>query len=366
MGNDFLMASGKLQAICYKADIEAALRTKEFSGFQLLDLHDFPGQGTALVGVLDAFWDSKGYISAEEYSAFCNATVPLARLEKFVWESGELLQADIEVSHFGEKPLNDVKVKWEIKDSKDGILANGDFSSSFELMNKNEVGRVEWDTKDIKKPEQLSLVVEIPELDRSNSWKIWVFPTPEKEAPGQIHITPILDEKAKSILTNGGNVLLTIPKGYLKPAFGGDIEVGFSSIFWNTAWTLKQAPHELGLLMDPTHPVFDHFPTSFHSDYQWWDIIHGSSAIVLDGFDKQYMPLIHFIDDWFTNRKLALLTEMKVGKGNLVICGKDLSDENKSIVQTQFLNSVIEYMHSDQFKPSYSTEISKVSHLFKY
>lgn len=55
LSEKFLMASGKLQAICYKADIEAALRTPGFSGFQLLDLHDFPGQGTALVGVLNPF-----------------------------------------------------------------------------------------------------------------------------------------------------------------------------------------------------------------------------------------------------------------------------------------------------------------------
>ena len=84
---DFLMASGKWQAACYKHDIEAALRTPRFGGFQLLDLHDFPGQGTALVGVLDAFWDSKGYISAEEYSRFCGPVVPLARLPKMVWLS---------------------------------------------------------------------------------------------------------------------------------------------------------------------------------------------------------------------------------------------------------------------------------------
>jgi hypothetical protein len=59
-----------LQALCYKADIEAALRTKDFGGFQLLDLHDFPGQGTALVGVLDPFWGEKGYISPAEYKRF--------------------------------------------------------------------------------------------------------------------------------------------------------------------------------------------------------------------------------------------------------------------------------------------------------
>lgn len=56
---EFLMASGKLQVLCYKADIEAALRTPGFAGFHLLQLHDFPGQGTALVGILNPFFESK-------------------------------------------------------------------------------------------------------------------------------------------------------------------------------------------------------------------------------------------------------------------------------------------------------------------
>jgi hypothetical protein len=104
LADSFLLASGKLQALCYKADIEAALRTPGFAGFQLLDLHDFPGQGTALVGVLDPFWEEKGYISPEEYSRFCNSTVPLARLDKRIFTEGETLKAGIEVAHFGPQP----------------------------------------------------------------------------------------------------------------------------------------------------------------------------------------------------------------------------------------------------------------------
>ena len=95
---DFLMASGKLQTLCYKHDIEAAMRTQAFGGFQLLDLHDFPGQGTALVGVLDAFWDSKGYVTADEYARFAGPVVPLARLKKMTWQTNETLEADLQLS----------------------------------------------------------------------------------------------------------------------------------------------------------------------------------------------------------------------------------------------------------------------------
>ena len=64
------MASGRFQLACYKEEIEANLRTPGLGGFQLLDLHDYLGQGTALVGLLDAFWQSKSYVSAEEFKQF--------------------------------------------------------------------------------------------------------------------------------------------------------------------------------------------------------------------------------------------------------------------------------------------------------
>ena len=102
---DFLMASGKLQALCYKADIEAALRTPGFAGFHLLQLHDFPGQGTALVGVLNPFFESKGYITPEEFRMFCNETVPLARMQKMIYYNNESFNADIEIAHFGAQPI---------------------------------------------------------------------------------------------------------------------------------------------------------------------------------------------------------------------------------------------------------------------
>ena len=104
----FLLASGKLQALCYKEDIESALRTPGMGGFQLLDLHDFPGQGTALVGVLDPFWEEKGYVTAAEYHRFCGATVPLARLEKRVFTQDEETTISLEVAHFGPAPLRGV------------------------------------------------------------------------------------------------------------------------------------------------------------------------------------------------------------------------------------------------------------------
>lgn len=125
LADSFMLASGKLQALCYKADIEAALRTKDFGGFQLLGLSDFPGQGTALVGVLDVFWEEKGYIRPEEYRRFCNTTVPLLRLPKLIYTNQETLKGSLEVAHFGAAPLQETSTSWTLK-TKDGkVVASG-------------------------------------------------------------------------------------------------------------------------------------------------------------------------------------------------------------------------------------------------
>ena len=111
---EFAKASGRFQVACYKEEIEANLRTRGLSGFQLLDLHDYLGQGTALVGLLDPFWETKGYVSAEEFKDFCNTTVPLARLPKYVFTTSERLEVPVEVAHYGAEPMEDAKAVWRI------------------------------------------------------------------------------------------------------------------------------------------------------------------------------------------------------------------------------------------------------------
>ncbi len=248
--DSFLLASGKLQALCYKADIEAALRTNGFGGFQLLDLHDFPGQGTALVGVLNPFWNEKGYISPAEYSEFCNSTVPLIRLSHMIFNSGETLKATAEIAHFGPRELTGVTPSWKITNARGQVI----FSGTLPEMNIPtgqllKMGEISQQLSNIKDPEKLTLTLEVGEFH--NHWDIWVYPAELPEINQGVLVTQKLDARAMEILRNGGKVLLTPVKGSLKADKGGDIAVGFSSIFWNTAWTGKQAPHTLGILCNP-------------------------------------------------------------------------------------------------------------------
>lgn len=352
LADSFLLASGKLQALCYKADIEAALRTPEMAGFQLLDLHDFPGQGTALVGVLDPFWEQKGYITAEEYSRFCSETVPLARMSKRVYSTDESFEAAIEIAHFGKQAMSDPSIEWKIGTDWDMVFAEGSFNvKEIKLGNHQALGNIQVPLGEIRYPVKLNLEVRVNQY--ANSWDFWVYPADQSplEENG-VHVTAQLDQASMDVLNKGGKVLWTLPRGSLSEEFGGNIALGFSSIFWNTAWTRGQAPHTLGILCDPDHPALAAFPSEYHSNWQWWDAMHHGQAIRLDGFKQPPVPIVRIIDDWFENRPLGLIFEAKAGKGSLLVCGADLlTDMEKRLEAQQLLFSLMGYMGSPAFEP---------------
>ncbi|GHT44412.1 beta-galactosidase [Planctomycetales bacterium] len=365
LADKFLYASGRLQTLCYKADIEAALRTPGFAGFQLLGLYDYPGYGTALVGVLDPFWDTKGYSDGQEYSRFCNRTVPLARMDRLVWTNEETFKAAIEVSHFDKQPLSGAAVEWELTDASQKTLASGKTTKDLPIDNCIAIEKIEVPLLSIKEPSQLTLSVKIDKAGASNQWHIWVYPAKEIGSGNKPYFTTDYNDavaKAKA----GGNVLYSIPKDSLKPDKGGDVAVGFSSIFWNTAWTAKQPPHTLGIYCDATHPALAAFPNEGCSDYQWWDVVAHCSAMVMDDFPADFRPVVHLIDDWFTNRKLGILFETKAGAGKIMVCSADIvTDIDNRPAARQFRRSVEQYMVSDKFNPSVEIDLEIIKGLLK-
>ncbi|WP_167607663.1 sugar-binding domain-containing protein [Maribellus sediminis] len=363
LADSFLKASGKLQALCYKADIEAALRTKGFGGFQLLDLHDFPGQGTALVGVLDPFWDEKGYISPEEFSQFCNETVPLARFKKMIFTSDEKVECEIEVAHYGEKELQSVVPSWQIVDAKGDVVKKGQLTeTNISWGNCQKLGSI---SENINVESAAKYQLQLTIAGFINTWDFWVYPTELPKIEDDILVVSSLNKAAIATLEKGGKVLLTTKKGSIKEGKGGEVAVGFSSIFWNTAWTNGQQPHTLGILCNPEHPALADFPTEYHSNWQWWDAMSHSNAISLEDFEIKPEPIVRIIDDWVTNRNLALIFEAKVGKGKLVMAGVDLQSDLETRPEArQLLYSLKSYMSGEKFDPQTELPLNEIESLF--
>ncbi|HVV72675.1 MAG TPA: glycoside hydrolase family 2 TIM barrel-domain containing protein, partial [Verrucomicrobiae bacterium] len=289
LAHQFLLASGKLQALCYKEEIESALRTPGMGGFELLDLHDFPGQGTALVGVLDPFWESKGYITPKEYTRFCNSVVPLARLAKRLFTTDEMLDADLEIANFSPGPLAQAQIVWELADGAGKVRARGGLPvKTLPVGNGISLGRVSAPLASLDTPAKYKLIVSVKAEGSAsrrleNDWDLWVYPpNVDLSVPADITLTDDLDQDALDKLNAGGKVLLNIPPKRVRNDGQEPVKLGFSSIFWNTAWTSRQAPTTLGVLCDPKHPVFAQFPTEYHSNWQWWYLISHASAMILD------------------------------------------------------------------------------------
>lgn len=367
LAKPFLLASGKLQTLCYKEDIESALRTPGMGGFELLDLHDFPGQGTALVGVLDPFWDDKGYVTGKEYSRFCNATVPLARLPKRVFQSDETLTAQLEIANFGPQPLAAAVTAWKLADDQGKTFADGELGPrDVPIGNGTSLGELKLPLQQAKAPARYHLVVGLKGTKFENDWDIWIYPAKlSSEVPANILVTDEFDQAAQDCLRHGGKVLLTIPGDQVRNFDQAPVKLGFSSIFWNTAWTGRQAPTTLGIYCDPRHPALAEFPTDAGSNWQWWYLVHRAGALRLDLLPRTSKPIVRVVDDWVTARPLGLVVEGKVGAGKIIVCGCDLTRDAADPVAQQLRHSLLDYAASDKFAPASEWSEDDVRALFK-
>ena len=362
----FLSASGKLQALCYKEEIEAALRTPGMGGFELLGLTDFPGQGTAPVGVLDAFWDGKGYVTAAEYSRFCGAIVPLARLPKRVFTTDEPLTVKLEAANFGAAPLSNVTPYCRLITADGRVIASQIFDSlDLPVGNGIPLGRAHFNLQGVPAPARYKLVVGFSGTKIENDWDVWVYPAlaaPQK--PEEVATFHELDAAALAVLDSGGTVLWLVPPQNVRNDPARPVALGFSSIFWNTAWTGRQAPTTLGILCDARHPLFAKFPTDDFGNWQWWYLIRHAQAMVLDDQPAGLEPAVQVIDDWTTNRRLALAFEAKVRRGKLFVCSVDLEHGLESDpVRRQFRVSLLDYLAGPKFAPKWTVDAATLQHL---
>jgi len=382
MNKTFVEASGKFQLECYKEEIEANLRTPGLGGFQLLDIHDYLGQGTAFVGVLDAFWGPKSYVKADEFTEFCNSTVPLARITKRIFTIGERFVADVELAHFGAEPLDNVKAVWRIDD-----FAKGEWDPRVYPIGKNiPLGQISVDlTTKIGAPGEHTLTVTVapaimlnpltgkirksPDAIKGvtyfeNSWNFWVYrENVPAELPGSpkcplsrsrdIFVTRSWDEAEKK-LAQGGKVLF-VPNNADLDWMSPPLDI--VPVFWNRqmgpAWSRM-----LGLLIDRDpnklkNYALEKFPTSYHFDWQWASLMLNVRAVNLDSLSAFLDPVVWAIDDWNRNYKLGVIFEGAVGDGKLLVSAIDVTRPNDSNpVGRQLRFSLLNYMASDCFQPN--------------
>ena len=354
---DFHKASGAWALQLYKQDIEMDLRTPNMAGFQLLDLQDYPGQGSAYVGILDAFMQSKGLCREHEWRKWCCEVVPLLNAPKFCFTNEEGLHANIQVANYSGGSLGGKTLTW--------ILGN---DRGFKMIPNGEglinVGALDVDLRGYTKPAQLKLVLKVDGTPYTNTYDLWVYPfgVDLSKLEQKVIITNELTDRIAKQLEKGKSVLLMPDSSKL--CVGGL----FQTDYWNYRMfkTISESnkktvsPGTLGILTDPNHPIFKSFPTEMHTNWQWFPIIKASHPFILDNLShlspltshlSGYRPIVQVIDNIERNHKLGLVFEFAIGKGKLLVCMADLDTASAYPEGRQFYRSLLEYMTSEDFVP---------------
>ena len=345
----FHQASGQWSLRLYKQDIEMDLRTPNMAGFQLLDLQDYPGQGSAYVGILDAFLDTKGMCTAEEWRGFCAPVVPLLIADKFCYTNEEVLHADIQIANYGEESLKGKTVTWSLGEKSGAIVVATD---EFGLI---DAGVLDIPLADYQQATQLELTLQVEGKKECNTYDIWVYPAKNEleTLKEKALITRTLTADVARRLENGESVLL------MPDASEQTVGGLFQTDYWNYRMfkTISEnnnrhvSPGTLGILTDPAHPLFASFPTEMHTNWQWFPVVKASHPFMLDNTAADYRPIVQVIDNIERNHKLGLVFEFAVGKGKLLVVMSDLEKASEHPEGEQFYLSVLRYMTSQHFAP---------------
>lgn len=346
----FLKANGKLVALLYKEEMERLLRSSKMSGFQLLDLRDYPGQGSANVGLLNVFWQSKGLITPEEFKQSCNTATLLLKMPKRAWQSTEIFRADLVVPNYTASDITSLNVKWYLKDGNK-LLKQGVVNATGLPQGKVTLaGQLSIDLSIIKYARKLSLHFEEANLKIANDYDLWVYP-PLEASVNQVTIATEINDALYTRLQNGEDVLLVTDKFY------NTEKTSFTPPFWSTIMFDYQKK-TMGIYCNPQHPLFKDFPTDFHTNWQWWELLKDAKALRINQTQPTYRPILQLIDHALRNDKLAAIAETRVGKGRLLVCLLDiLSDPKERIVAAQLKQSILAYMSSVNFKPQENKEL---------
>ena len=339
---DFTRCSGKLSFELNKQELELAMRSHPLSGYQLLDLHDYPGQGTAHVGVLDSFWQNKGFASSEQFREACAPVVPLALLPKRFFTTGDTLSIKVEGVNYSESSLHNITPVWTLISGSGQPLLNGKLASvNIHIGAGVSLGEIQGTVPNVAKATEAVLQIRLQGTDRMNSWRIWIYPAASKSAENKDEVITTSFNAALARLHQGRRVIYCPPRQSIKAQH----DAVFLPAFWSPVYFSKQAG-TLGLLIHPEHPALADFPTADHSDWQWWyPLEHSAGAVVLDGVNPKLKPVVQVIPSFAHLQKLGMIFEARVDNGRLLVCTIDLiGGFETDPIRRQLRHSLLSYL----------------------
>lgn len=368
MNEVFSRVTARTSAISYRADIEAALKTTGFGGYQLLSIQDFPGQNTALVGILDSFMEDKdGGFTSEEYKSFNSPVTTLARIPKYMYNQSDSFKAEVVIANYSEENISDVSAKWGLAREdgtpiKEGTLTNTDVLQG----TVTSLGNIEENEIFASANKAEKLIFTVSAAGSENSYSIWVYPEHRENNPNNLLVADAYTKAVRDTLEAGGSVLmLPTPNETNLP---NSVSVRWTNDYWSSMFhgRVAGAATTMGLYVDEEHPVFKNFPTEYFGDYQWYNLMKNSRAVILDEAPADLKPMAWNIDHMAYSRKLGSLFEAKVGDGKLLVCTMDILNQMEKYPEVrQMYNSLVQYASSNEFNPEVQLTTEYLRTIFK-
>lgn len=358
MAPDYFKASGALAVACYKDELETALRTPHMAGFQILDLQDFTGQGTALVGVLNSFMENKGLISDEDWRTFCSEAVIQAEFPTYVYKAASDFTADITFSYYGYETIENPTIEYAFT-FENGNSESFSFTYTDAVLNGvTKLGKITYTLPDMDKPGKVTLNVSVEGTSIRNQYDLWIYPecdvAPDDDCDVNKTLAICTDVNATIDAAKEGKHVLLFLNGEKNP---NSIEGTYCTDFWCypmfksiSDWMKKERPiGTMGLFIRNEHPALQEFPCEFHSTPQWFSIVSNSRSTILD--DTQIVPIVQTIDNFERNHRLGLIYEVRLTdtNTNVLVCGVALHElMKKDCPEAVWLyKSLLQYAISD-------------------
>lgn len=362
-GPEFAKASGALQVLLYKTELEAMLRTPSMDGFHLNGLMDYPGEGIALIGMLDAMGDSKGLITPEQFRRFCSETVALAAIKDDEIMGGNSFEADVLVRHHGPADIEGSRWTWSIAERSGKVVLEGDLGNHKVVTGSlTALGKIEAKLPAVTVACEMIFSLRMTGTGVLNEWSFWVFPAQATvSVPDGVTFADKWTQDVREKLENGGSVLLAADAGSVANPVPGT----FYTVFWGRG-LFPHLPRPMGIHCNPQHGALAGFPTRSHSQFQWHSLLSGSTAMTLNELPFGFEPVVSVIDDFNECHRLAVVMEAKVGKGRLLVSSLNLGKEGqRTLAQKQMLKSLLARAGDRSAVPAASLSAEQLDTLFR-
>ena len=348
----YVKATGELSRLAYREEIEAAMRTRELSGISLLGLQDFPGQGTALVGMMNSHLEPKPYDFArpERFREFFTESRIFVKMPRYTYEEGEYLTAEVEVANFGKESISGELV-WTLGYRDCAVnTGSGEFLCGRADGQKNcppgtytSLGRLDIPLE--VKGVSAALILTVSIGDCTSTYPVWVYQKTSPECPKNVYETRVFDEQTRAVLQNGGRVYLSPDAD--RESLPNSIKTQFTTDFWSVG-TFAEQEGGMGQLIDTEHPIFRNFPTDFHTDWQWW-IVAGKRAVILP---RSMKSVITEMDSYAFLRPMAQLIEFNCLNGKVLLSTMELHKSLQYPEARALQAAIYEYLSGEEFRPA--------------